>query len=79
MSYTNPADEEAIYKRLWINEHNNADELVSDAKTKMPVAAIYYYPPTHHEAENKKLWRIIETTMELEELQVERDKLKDLV
>lgn len=68
---------EAEYKRDWINRHNQADELVADQETQQPIAAIYYYPPTQHIADNKKLWRMIGARMEVErlkEMKLEREQ-----
>ena len=77
MTTPNPIDQskrEAEYKRDWINTHNVADEIVCDVKTKELVAAIYYYPPTHHNADQKRIWGAIarQTLIaELEELESE--------
>jgi len=60
---------EAEYKRDWIGKHDKADEIVCDAESKQPVCAIYYYPPTKHVQEMKKIWKMIGAQMELERLQ----------
>lgn len=60
---------EAEFKRDWINQHNSADTMLADEKTQQPVAAIYYYPPMQHEADQKKIWKIIGARMELERLE----------
>ena len=60
---------EADFKRDWINQHNSADEIVVDAGSKNLVAAIYYYPPTHHDAEQKRIWSVIAKSMQLEEME----------
>lgn len=59
----------AEYKRDWINKHDKADEILSDVNNRLPVAAIYYYPPTHHDAEQKHIWKAIAARMAVEELE----------
>lgn len=59
---------EAEYKKDWINEHGKADEVVIEASSGKLVAAIYYYAPTHHEADIKKIWNGIAKELLIEEL-----------
>lgn len=66
---------EVEYKRDWINQHNIADEIVCDDKTKEIIAAIYYYPPTEYKSEQRRIWNAIaQKTLiaELEELESEQ-------
>lgn len=59
---------EVVYEREWITQHSKADEIVCEESTGKIVAAIYYYPLTHDEADNKKLWKVIAARMEVERL-----------
>ena len=60
---------EAEYKQGWIRQHDKADELLCDAETKEPVAAIYYYAPTAHKAHMERLWKLIGEYMYIKRLE----------
>lgn len=64
------SNREAEYKQDWIKQHDKADEIVVDTENKNLVAAIYYYPPEQHMADQKKIWRAIALRMELEKLEL---------
>lgn len=42
----NPAFDEYMYRKKWLELHKQADNLVFDEKTKLPVRAEYKYYPT---------------------------------
>ena len=66
---------EAEYKRDWINQHDKADEIVVDAESKNIVAAIYYYPPAHHKAEQQRIWEAIGARVRIAELEEMENEL----
>lgn len=65
---------EPEFKRDWINTHDQADEIICEQSSGKIVAAVYYYAPTHHEAEQKKIWKAIGVSMEIEKLEAMEDQ-----
>ena len=63
----NKSAREAEFKRDWLNRHSKADEVVANAHTGELIAAIYYYPPAHHAAEQKKIWQGVADRMSVDQ------------